>query len=601
MKQVIRATVAALMLVAVLLPAGPIAYAEEYVCRNKLGALRVDNLRVPQKTSCLLEGTQVQGTVKVEKGATLRARQVNIIGNIQAEGAAVVHVTEGSAVGGSIQIKQGGAATIDRVQISGDLQWDENRGLLIATRNQVGGSIQVFKNSGGVAITDNTIDGNLQCKENDPIPTVGNNLVQGGTQDQCIPPGGDDDGEAFVPTQLVVKLNPTSGATIDTINSTYGTSTIQPLLNSGNIYLLQTPATIDTLALVEQMSGDTRLSYAEPNFYGELPEGGSRSKWAWAGSDPAPVGTQYATTMLRLATAHTLSRGGQVIVAVLDTGVQLNHPMLAPRLTAARYDFVDDDPVPDEDFANLDGNGDGLVDESAGHGTHVAAIISLAAPDAQIMPLRVLDANGRGNVFLIAEAIAYATQHGARVINLSLGTHVRSRLLGEAINTATTTYNALVVAAAGNLDSTALMFPAAEEAALGVTAVNQYRMKADFANYGPWVDIAAPGDEIYSAFPIDGYLYWSGTSMATPFIAGQAALLASRYPALTARDLRRCILTTAQPLTPELGAGLTDFVTSLTLAGTNCGTGSTTGSATNSTAYTGDDAAIQLYLPLVAQ
>lgn len=601
MKQIVLATLAAIMLVAFLLPTGPLVRAEEYVCRNKLGAVRVDNLRVPKNASCLLEGTQVQGTVKVEKGATLRARQVNIIGNIQAEGAAVVQVTDGAAVGGSIQIKQGGAATIDRVQLSGDLQWDENRGLLIATRNQVGGSVQVFKNSGGVAITDNTIDGNLQCKENDPIPTVGNNLVQGSTQDQCIPPGGDDDGDSFVPTQLVVKLNPTSGATIDTINTAYGTSTIQTLLNSGGVYLLQTPAAIDTLDLVEQMTGDTRLSYAEPNFYGELPEGGSRSKWAWAGSDPAPIGTQYATTLLRLATAHTLSRGGQVIVAVLDTGVQLDHPMIAPRLTAARYDFVDDDPLPDEDFTNLDGNGDGLVDESAGHGTHVAAIISLAAPEAQIMPLRVLDANGRGNVFLIAEAIAYATQQGARIINLSLGAHMRSRLLGEAINTATTTHNALVVAAAGNLDSTELMFPAAEEAALGVTAVNRYRVKADFANYGPWVDIAAPGDEIYSAFPIDGYLYWSGTSMATPFIAGQAALLASRYPALTAHDLRRCILTTAQPLTPELGAGLTDFVTSLTLAGTSCGAGSTSGSAANSTAYSSDGAAIHLYLPLVAQ
>lgn len=599
MKQIISASVAAVILMVALLPAAPLVHAEEYVCRKSLGAVTVDNLRIPSKARCLLTGTQIKGTIKVEKGATLQASQVNLIGNIQAEGAAIVNVTH-ATVGGSIQIKQGGAATIDRVQLNGDLQWDENRGLLIATRNQVGGSIQVFKNSGGVAITDNTVDGNLQCKENEPVPTVGNNLVYGGVQDQCIPPGGDDDGADFVPDQLVVKLNPASGVTINTINGAYGTTTLQPLLNSGGIYLLQAPATMNTLELIEQMAGDARLNYAEPNFYGELPEGGSRSKWAWAGSDPAPIGAQYAATMLQLSTAHQLSRGDQVTVAVLDTGIQLDHPRLAARLTTARYDFIDDDAVPDEDFANLDRNGDGLVDAIAGHGTHVAALISLVAPEAQIMPLRVLDANGRGNVFLIAEAIVYASQHGADVINLSLGAHTRSRLLGEVITAATTTHNALVVAAAGNLNSTELMFPAAEEAALAVTAIDRNQQKADFANYGPWVDIAAPGDEIYSAFPIDGYLYWSGTSMATPFIAGQAALLASRYPALTAGELRRCILTTAQPLTPELGAGLTDFVTSLT-SETDCGGSSASSHNDANLSSSTQGAATRLYLPLIAQ
>jgi hypothetical protein len=83
--------------------------------------------------------------------------------------------------------------------------------------------------------------------------------------------------------------------------------------------------------------------------------------------------------------------------------------------------------------------------------------------------------------------------------------------------------------------------------------------KLDIASYGPWVKLSAPGDQIYSAFPISQYSYWSGTSMAAPFVAGQAALLGSRHPTLTAQSIRECLLGTAQPLSPELGAGLADF------------------------------------------
>ncbi|MBV7332645.1 S8 family serine peptidase [Chloroflexi bacterium TSY] len=241
-----------------------------------------------------------------------------------------------------------------------------------------------------------------------------------------------DDDEPFESNQVVVKLNPATNTTIEEINTTYGTTTLNSLLSSRNIYLLQTPANNSNGGggddaddnpfgtIIEQMQDDPSLLYAEPNYTGAPPENGGRDRVAWGGSDPAPYNTQYATQMLKLAEVHTVSRGISSIVAVLDTGFQLDHPALAGNLTSARYDFVDDDAEPTEDFANLDTNGDGVVDDIAGHGTHVATTLLLVAPDAQIMPIRVLDANGRGNVFLIAEAVDFAVQNGAHVINMSL-------------------------------------------------------------------------------------------------------------------------------------------------------------------------------------
>jgi hypothetical protein len=167
-----------------LLPAAP-ASAEERVCRGTIGATTVDNLRVPQYASCVLLGTRVKGTIKVEFNATLRAEDVVVIGNLQAENAKGVRVLDGSRIGGSVQVKQGGGATVSDSRIEGDVQYDSNSAMLRALRNRVGGSIQVFQNTGGVEIRRNVIDGNLQCKENTPRPIGGGNIVGGNKEDQC--------------------------------------------------------------------------------------------------------------------------------------------------------------------------------------------------------------------------------------------------------------------------------------------------------------------------------------------------------------------------------------------------------------------------------
>jgi hypothetical protein len=169
---------------AMLLPAGH-ALAEERVCRGTIGAVTVDNLRVPQDATCTLNGTYVKGTVKVERGATLKAFGVRVVGNVQAENARNVVVREGSRIGGSVQIVQGGAARILGNRINGDILFDDQDRALKANRNVVGGSLQAFQNTGGVEIRKNRIDGNLQCKENHPAPVGGSNIVQGNKEDQC--------------------------------------------------------------------------------------------------------------------------------------------------------------------------------------------------------------------------------------------------------------------------------------------------------------------------------------------------------------------------------------------------------------------------------
>lgn len=162
-----------------------VAFAEEVVCRGTIGQRIVDNVRVPPGRTCTLNGTNVQGTVKVERNASLKALGVRVVGNIQAEGAADVTVRRASRVGGSIQIVQGESATIVSTRLNGDLLFDSNDGPLTASDNTIGGNLQAFQNTGGLSITENVIDGNLQCKENRPRPTGFGNVVEGNKEDQC--------------------------------------------------------------------------------------------------------------------------------------------------------------------------------------------------------------------------------------------------------------------------------------------------------------------------------------------------------------------------------------------------------------------------------
>lgn len=365
--------------------------------------------------------------------------------------------------------------------------------------------------------------------------------------------------ENFKNGEVVVKLG--EGTTVEEINADYGSTTLQKLLGSAGIYLLKLPDTANTQAVATRMGSDPRLIYAEPNFVAEAPEGDGKH-WAFGLLDAKPNYEQYAARSLGLSCARQINRGAGTTVSVLDTGAQLDHPDLQTNFQGvARYDFVDDDTDPSERMVGLDSDGDGAADELSGHGTHVAGIVESVAPEARIMPLRVLDSEGSGNVFVIAEAISFAERNGADVINMSFGTAGRSDLLQEVVQRASEN-GVVIVAAAGNVAVSSPHYPAAGDSVIATTSVDRFGKKSAFATYGPWVDVAAPGEGIRSTFPTSTEAYMSGTSMAAPFVAGQAALIRSVKPLLNPEGVQGVISGTARPLNDRnpnylglLGAG----------------------------------------------
>ncbi|HLG13902.1 MAG TPA: S8 family serine peptidase [Blastocatellia bacterium] len=301
-----------------------------------------------------------------------------------------------------------------------------------------------------------------------------------------------------------------------------------------------------------------RVVYAEPNYIEQAPEGRARVLWA-SGEDAGLYVNQWAPTMIRLPEAHTITRGAGVKIAVLDTGVDTNHPALVGRLVAG-YDFVDQDSDPSE-------RGVYGVNRGFGHGTHVAGLVALAAPEAKIMPVRVLDANGIGNQWVLVKALAYAvdpdgdpaTPDGADVINLSISSLSRSRCLRDVIRAVTCTESdhssydlpclgrgAIVVAAAGNNASSTPEYPAGDgtDGTVSVGASTSSDATAAFSNFGSWVRVAAPGEGILSTVPGGGFGTWSGTSMAAPLVAGEAALVRAVYPWLSTSEVAKRIIET---------------------------------------------------------
>ena len=377
------------------------------------------------------------------------------------------------------------------------------------------------------------------------------------------------------PDKIVLRVDLSQGDPINSINDDYSTTTLEAIANIPGAYVVKTQDGSDAQKALGKMQKDRRLIFAEVDMLTESVDANPHRIGAWGMLTPPEYVNQDAVPMLGLPQAQAITRGAGTIVAILDTGVQLDHPGLAGSLVQG-YDFVDDDAVPQDVPNGQDDNRDGRVDEVFGHGTHVAGIIHLVAPDAKIMPLRVLDADGIGSVIDLAEAISYAVQHGANVINVSLGTSTPSALLNNVVDEASSR-GVLVVASAGNLDSEAEQYPAADDCAVGVTSINAADARSPFSSFGKWVDFSAPGEAIYSTFPPNGYAHWSGTSMATPFVAGQIALIRSAAPQFSIRDVVKVMQNSAVQIDKlkenkheknRLGIGRIDIGASVQMAAT---------------------------------
>lgn len=243
---------------------------------------------------------------------------------------------------------------------------------------------------------------------------------------------------------------------------------------------------------------------------------------------------------LDLDTAHLTATGKGVTVAVLDSGFDVDHPMLERQLLDG-VDLVDGDDNVGDYMNRVDDDGDGLVDEAHGHGTFVAGIVAQIAPDASILPIRVLDADGVGEIYAVVEGIDVAVARGANVINLSFGMRYKSKAIEQAVKRAHKA-GVVVVAAAGNQGSKDMQYPAADKEVLSVAAYDWTTQRvASFGSRGGWIDVSAPGVEIVSARPGGGRGTWSGSSLAAPIVAGQVALIYELNPTNAAKDARKAV------------------------------------------------------------
>lgn len=251
---------------------------------------------------------------------------------------------------------------------------------------------------------------------------------------------------------------------------------------------------------------------------------------------------QWNLPMIRTVEGWNISTGSEkVLIAVIDSGVDLDHPDLAHRLTEG-YNAVDKDSPPNDDN---------------GHGTHVAGIIASETNNREgvagitwhnkIIPVKVIGTEGYGTSFDVADGVRWAADHGADIINMSLGNYQHSDVMKEAVNYAYKK-GVVIIAATGNDNTDQPSFPAAYPEVLSVSAINGQRSRAEFSNYGAYVDVVAPGVSIPSTYPGQQYAALSGTSMAAPHVAALAGLIISLNPDMSNKEIIQVIRETAVDL-----------------------------------------------------
>ena len=315
-------------------------------------------------------------------------------------------------------------------------------------------------------------------------------------------------------------------------------------------------------------------------------------------SDTAPVNyygsvvwhgyaAQPATQIIRLQDAQNGFRiGGTGVVAVIDTGVDPNHPVLYPVLLQG-YDFTRNQPGASE-WLDVTGMQNGYTDTGAqkqlpgyvqqstaavldqstaavldgspyvafGHGTMTSGLVHLVAPKAKILPLKAFSSNGTGYLSNIVAALYYAVQNHANVVNMSFDLSSSSPALNKAVSNANKA-GVVLVAASGNENTSARVYPAAMNGyVVGVASTTNWDTRSSFSNYGSAdVWIAAPGENIISTYPGGTYASESGTSFSSPLVAGTVALMLSAKQSGFNQSQAANALAKAQVLTPDLNHG----------------------------------------------
>ncbi len=344
--------------------------------------------------------------------------------------------------------------------------------------------------------------------------------------------------ESYAPEEIIVEFRPlVPEAIAEKITQNVGAK-IKTKLFLPQTFVLKVPGGQEE-NLAKILSQNPLISYAEPNFEAQALE---------IPNDPY-FSSQWGLTKIQAPGSWDVTHSSQSAkIAILDTGIDRDHEDLSSKIVA-RINFTD---------TSSD-------DDLYGHGTHVAGIASAQTAngigvaglgyDAGLISVKVLNDSGSGYYSWIANGIIWATDNGVRVINMSLGGSSSSSTLKNAIDYAWSK-GVVLTCAAGNSGNTSPTYPGYYPNCIAVAATDSNDQKASWSSYGDWVDVAAPGVNILSTFPNHPYSigknlnydYGSGTSMATPYVAGLASLLLGYNSGLTNNQVRRAIETYADDI-----------------------------------------------------
>ncbi len=356
-----------------------------------------------------------------------------------------------------------------------------------------------------------------------------------GSLEPSAPPPGVPNAN-FAPDQILVKFKPGVGLErAASVHARLGAQLIQ-VIPGIEVHVVRIPLG-RVPDMVQAYLREELVEFAEPDHIAVA---------FYVPNDPG-YANQWALPKIQAPQAWDLTRGSSTIrIAILDTGIDQDHEDLRAKIVA-----------------NVNFTTSRTVDDRHGHGTHVAGIAAAITDNGRgiagvgfhtsLMNVKVLDDTGSGQYSWIANGIIWAADNGAHVINMSLGGSATSSTLESAVKYAYSK-GAVLVAAAGNSNTSSPSYPAYYAECIAVAATDQNDAKASFSNYGSWVDIAAPGVSIYSTLPnhpnrigVRNYGSLSGTSMAAPHVAGVAALIKARYPTMTNADIARKLISTGDP------------------------------------------------------
>jgi len=420
---------------------------------------------------------------------------------------------------------------------------------------------------------------------------------------------------SFAEENYIVRLK---SSAINSVAQQFGVTVKSALHGSAdNAFVVSVPdgpfgslvaSSLKSSPLVQSVEHDDTLGLPElSTFAGSGHKVPALKKWSGNFSLPGPVPAwsaylnQPAVGIIRLNDAQNYFGYGSGRVAVIDTGVDYTHPVLFPVTDFwMGFDFtrgngldvtgnsdLDQETTPmvdQETTPMVDGSGTIILNQETtpmvdqettpmvdggklpacfGHGTMVAGIIHLAAPGARILPIKAFSSDGTGKMSDIIKAIYYAVDMGATVINASFSTPENSNELQKAMAYATA-HNVVFVTSVANDGSSAVVFPAGINPAIGVASTDNNDNRSTFSNYGSDVELGAPGEAILTTFPRNHYALGWGTSFSTPWVAGTVALMQSVNRRSSIDEVTEDLQDSAHRLlSPGMGAGRLDVFKSV--------------------------------------